>query len=60
MKTVTVSESALDSIKAMGEADAARIAKLEAALRRLIACYAVSHPPEHRRDAWDQAKDALK
>ena len=35
MKTVTVSESALDSIKAMGEADAARIAKLEAALKRI-------------------------
>lgn len=32
---------------------------LEAALRRLIACYAVSHSPADRMDAWTEARTAL-
>jgi hypothetical protein len=32
---------------------------LREALKRLIACYSVSHSPEQRQRAWEQAKKAV-
>jgi len=51
--------AAKDQHFAQAMANGAKANEMRAALERLIACYSVSHRPQDRQDAWEQAKRAV-